>query len=86
MIWIGTWWADAIRDFKPVVWRVKPNGTSTTRPAYALVNGVLGTTIAGRATVGAVCDLARPTAPATGGDIRAEYGVAGLVTICKKGE
>jgi hypothetical protein len=66
------------------VWKVKPNGTATTRPAYTLTNGVLGTKEAGRATVGAVCDMQRPTAPATGGDIRAEYGKAGLVTICAK--
>ena len=84
MAWIATWWADAIKDFKPAVWRVKANGTATTRPAYTLRNGVLGTVTAGRATVGAVCDMQRPTAPATGGDIRAEYGTPGLVTICVK--
>ena len=85
MDWIATWWGDAVKDFRPAVWKVKPNGTALTRPAYTLINGVLGTTIAGRAPVGAVCDMQRPTAPATGGDIRAEFGTAGLVTICKKG-
>lgn len=86
MDWIATWWGEAVKDFKPYVWRVKPNGTALTRPAYTLTNGVLGTTIAGRAPVGAVCDLLRPTAPATGGDLRAQWagGTAGLVTICSK--
>ena len=84
MAWIATWWADAIKDFRPAVWRVKANGTASTRPAYTLTNGTLGTVIAGRALVGAVCDLTRPTAPATGNDIRAEYGRPGLVTICAK--
>jgi hypothetical protein len=70
---------------KPPVWRVKANGTSTTRPAYSLTNGVLGIVIVARAPVGAVCDLTKPTAPATLGDIRAEYGIARVVTICSKG-
>lgn len=70
---------------KPPVWRVKVNGTATTRPAYALTNGVLGTVIVARAPVGAVCDLTKPTAPATLGDIRAEYGTARVVTICTRG-
>ena len=77
-------WQSWIADFKPAVWKVKPNGTATTRPAYTLVNGVLGTKEAGRATVGAVCDVTRSMAPATGGDLRAEYGITGLVTICTK--
>lgn len=73
-------------DFlRPPVWRVKANGTATTRPAYALTNGVLGTVIVARAPVGAVCDLTKPTAPATLGDIRAEYGTARVVTICTRG-
>jgi hypothetical protein len=71
--------------FPAPIWKVKPNGTSTTRPAYALANGVVGTKEAGRAPVGAVCDVNRPTAPATGGDVRAEFGQPGLVTICTKG-
>lgn len=73
-------------DFlRPPVWRVKANGTATTRPAYALTNGVLGTVIVARAPVGAVCDLTKPTAPASLGDIRAEYGTAQVVTICTRG-
>lgn len=84
MNWIATWWADAIKDFKPAVWQVKVNGTSLTRPAYTLINGVLGTVQAGKATVGIPCDLTRPTYPASGGDIRAEFGTPNLVTICKK--
>lgn len=67
------------------VWRVKYNGLYLTRPAYTLTNGVLGTVVVGRAPVGALCDLSKPTAPATLGDIRAEYGTPGLVTICTKG-
>lgn len=82
--WIASNWSTWIAEFKPATWKVKPNGTATTRPAYALVNGVLGTKEAGRATVGAACDVTKPTAPAIGGDVRAEYGVSGLVTICTK--
>ena len=69
------------------VWRVKANGTVTTRPAYTMANGVLGTKEVARAQVGAICNVSRPTAPATGGDIRAEFGPAntpGVVTICSK--
>ena len=71
---------------KPPVWRVKTNGTTTTRPAYSLTNGVLGTVIVARAPVGAVCDLAKPTATATLGDIRAQWvgGPDGVVTICAR--
>ena len=82
--WIARNWQSWIAEFKPAVWKVKANGTATTRPAYALVNGVLGTKEAGRAAVGSACDVTKPTAPATGGDVRAEYGAAGLVTICTK--
>lgn len=82
--WIAKNWSAWTAEFKPATWKVKPNGAATTRPAYALVNGVLGTKEAGRATVGAVCDVTKPTAPATGGDIRAEFGTPGLVTICEK--
>lgn len=84
MGWIRANWPVWTKDFKPAVWKVKANGTATTRPAYALVNGVLGTEIVGRAPVGATCRLDRPTAPATGGDIRAEFEMPGVVTICKK--
>lgn len=35
---------------------VAKNSTSPTRPAYAVVDGVIGTKEAGRATVGAACD------------------------------
>jgi len=82
--WIAANWSTWTKDFKPAVWKVKANGSYTTRPAYALVNGVLGTKEVARATVGTVCDLAKPTAPATGGDIRAEFGTAGVVTICAR--
>ncbi len=76
-------WSAWTSEFKPAVWKVKTNGTATTRPAYTLVNGVLGAKEAGRAAVGAVCDVTKPTAPA-GSDIRAEYGTQGVVTICEK--
>lgn len=69
------------------IWRVKANGTATTRPAYTLASGVLGTKEVARATVGALCNVSRPTAQATNGDLRAEFGpgnVAGVVTICAK--
>lgn len=82
--WIAGNWTAWTAEFKPAAWKVKANGTATTRPAYTLVNGVLGTKEAGRATVGTACDVTRPMAPATGGDLRAEYGTLGLVTICAK--
>ena len=82
--WISANWATWTKDFKPAVWKVKTNGTATTRPAYALVNGVLGAKEVARATVGTICDLTKPTAPATNGDVRAEFGTAGVVTICAK--
>jgi len=88
MAWISQWWGDAVKDFKPAVWRVKKNGTSLTRPAYTLTAGVLGTVSTVRATVGALCDVTRPTIAApytlTSQDIRAEFGTPGLVTICTK--
>lgn len=76
------WTATPIAD----VWKVKTNGTSTTRPAYQLSAGVVGLKEVARAPVGTVCDLTKPTAPATGGDIRAQWqgGPDGVVTICSK--
>lgn len=82
--WINANWATWTKDFKPAVWWVKPNGTYTSRPAFALVNGVLGTKEVARATVMALCDVTKPTAPASGGDIRAEFGVPGVVTLCAR--
>lgn len=64
---------------------VKINGTSTTRPAYLLTNGVRGTTAVGRANVGADCDLTKPTLP-SGSDVWASFGPlfeAGKVALCK---
>lgn len=84
--WIARNWTAWTAEFKPAAWKVKANGTATTRPAYALVNGVLGTKEVGRAPIGAACDVTRPMAPATGGDLRAEYGTTGLVTICTKSQ
>lgn len=80
-------WPAWSAGYSVAVWRVKANGMATTRPAYALVNGVLGTKEVARATVGSVCNLSRPTLPAPNGDVRAEFGpgnVAGVVTICAK--
>ena len=78
----------ALEGYVHPVWMVKPNGTSMTRPAFTLVNGVLGTREAARAPVGADCIMNRPTTPVIGSsDIRAEGvdGPAGVVTICTKG-
>lgn len=82
--WINTNYAAWTASFKPVVWRVKPNGTYATRPAFALTAGVLGTKEVARATVGNMCDVSKPTAPASNGDIRAEFGVPGVVTLCAR--
>lgn len=94
MTWIGTWWADAIKGFKPSEWKVKVNGTSTTRPAYSLVNGVLGTKEAGRSLVGAPCDLTKPFIKVSTTEVKAEVKVVpptgttsvstGLVSLCSR--
>lgn len=84
---IAASWTRWTVGYAAAVWKVKANGTATTRPAYALTNGVLGTKEVARAQVGALCNVSRPTAPATGGDIRAEFGPAnapGVVTICSR--
>jgi len=68
---------------KPPVWRVKINGTTTTRPS-----AVLATALAGpRATVGVLCLPDAPRGLPSGPDIRAQWtgGPAGVVTICAKG-
>ena len=80
-------WPTWSAGYAAAVWRVRANGTATTRPAYSLINGVLGTKEVARAPVGAICNVSRPTAAATNGDLRAEFGpanVAGVVTICSK--
>lgn len=80
--WIAANWEKWTKDFKPTVWTVKRNGSYPTRPAYSLINGILGTKEVARADVGTVCNILKPTAPATNGDIRAEFGIPGVVTIC----
>lgn len=76
---------DALQASRPPVpvWRVAPNGTATTRPAYPLIDGVIGTKEAGRAPVGQPCDCTAPinrsstiycTAP----------GLPALVTVCRQ--
>ena len=81
--WIGANFANWTKDFRPAVWRVKANGTYTSRPAQFLTNGVLSDTKQ-RAPVNALCDVSKPTAPATNGDVRAEFGTAGVVAICTR--
>lgn len=81
--WIGANFAAWTKDFQPAVWRVKANGTYTTRPSQNLVNGVLSDSKV-RAPVNALCDVARPTAPASYGDVKAEFGVANVVAICTR--
>jgi hypothetical protein len=68
---------------KPPVWRVKANGTSTTRPSTVLATGLVGP----RATVGALCLPDAPRGQPSGQDIRAQWvdGPSGVVTICTKG-
>jgi hypothetical protein len=70
------------------VWLVAPNGTYTTRPMYAVVNGVRSTTaLKTRATVGAVCScatLAIEEGDATFCPLLAALPEAGKVTKCKK--
>lgn len=62
------------------VYAVKPNGAFTTRPAYAVINGVRGTKEVARATVGQPCKT--PT-----GDGWGEFGPdfkPALVALCGK--
>lgn len=76
----------AARKPPDVIYRVKVNGTSTTRPAYMLANGVRGTTSVGRATVGERCLTGRPTL-ASGSDLWAEFGPAnapGVIALCAR--
>lgn len=64
------------------VYRVKPNGTHTTRPAYTLQ----GTTLIKskvRAPVGATCDLTKPH-KRTATAIYAQWGMDGTVALCSK--
>ena len=61
---------------------VKPNGTSTTRPAYTLTNGVLIKSKA-RAPVGATCDISKPTKQ-RGKDLWASYDSTDKVALCSK--
>jgi hypothetical protein len=82
--WVSDNWATWTAGFKPAVWRVKVNSTYATRPAYTLTADVLGTKEVARATVGNLCDVSKPTAPASNGDIRAEFGVPGVVTLCAR--
>lgn len=80
-------WSRWSAGYAVAVWKVKANGAATTRPAYALTNGVLGTKEVARAQVGAICNVTRPTLPAPNGDMRAEFGpinASGVVTICAR--
>ena len=63
-------------------WKVKPNGSLPTRPAYTLTDGVLVKSKE-RAPVGATCDTMRPTKPSNK-DLYASYDSTGLVALCSK--
>lgn len=66
------------------LWKVKSNGLSATRPAFALANGVRSTREVARATVGAPCDISKPKL-ASGVDVWAEFGnTPGVVALCSK--
>lgn len=73
----------AIASCNPV-YKVKPNGKATTRPAYTLVDGVLSKKVVARAPVGAVCNVHWPTKP-SGKDVWAVYDIGtGYVALCSK--
>ncbi len=65
------------------VWKVKPNGTYTTRPAYPIVNGVRSTTSTARATIGAVCDMSVRSVEGTS-SYGAHDSTRSTVTLCIK--
>lgn len=82
----ATWLAGYVKPAPPpppVVWKVKVNGTATTRPAYTLIEGIRGDKEAGRAPVGAVCNITKPTL-ASGADLWASYSELPLVALCAK--
>lgn len=62
-------------------WVVKRINDQTTRPAYTLINGVLGTKEMARATIGMPCDITKPTL-ASGTYRYAQYDATGYVTLC----
>ena len=64
------------------MYTVKSNGTSTTRPAYTLTDGVLVKS-SERAPVGATCDTSKPTKPSHK-DLYASYDSTGTVALCSK--
>ena len=64
-------------------WRVKVNGAFPTRPAYTLNGTARGTKEVARADVGKPCDVSKPTL-ASGSDLWAEFGTAGVVALCTK--
>lgn len=65
------------------LWRVKANGLFGTRPAFTLTGSTRGTKEVARATVGTPCDITKPTL-ASGKDLWAEFGTAGVVALCAK--
>jgi len=81
-----------------VVWKVKANGTTPDRPAYACTPDPAATATGGcipgttalkniRATVGQLCKADRPSAPSGTADMRAEFGplfTPGVVSVCSK--
>lgn len=62
-------------------WVVKPINAQITRPAYTLINGVLGTKEMARATIGTSCDISKPTL-ASGTYKYAQYDASGYVALC----
>lgn len=62
-------------------WVVKPINAQITRPAYTLIDGVLGTKEMARATIGTPCDVSKPTL--TSGTYKyAQYDASGYVALC----
>jgi hypothetical protein len=69
---------------RPPVWRVAPNGTATTRPAYPVADGVIGSKEAGRAPVGQPCDCAALSIKrSTVTYCAAPEPMAALATVCR---
>lgn len=62
-------------------WVVKQINDQITRPAYTLINGVLGTKEMARATIGTPCDITKPTL-ASGTYKYAQYDASGFVALC----
>lgn len=71
-----------LANYKPPIWKVKPPvAPATTRPAYTLINGVLGTREMARVVAWKWCDHTKPYL-FSGTNAYMQYDATGYVTLC----